>query len=105
VVDGRSVVPSWWIADALRGGDDSAAAFAADEHAEDMPGGHYRNQWWVPAGRRVLLGLGIHGQFLYVDRGARLVVAKLSTWPTPLDEQQKIATLAVCEAVANHLAP
>jgi CubicO group peptidase (beta-lactamase class C family) len=103
VVDGRSVVPPWWIADTLRGAGDSAAAFAADEHAAEMPGGHYRNQWWVPAGGGVLLGLGIHGQFLHVDRGARVVVAKLSTWPTPLDAEQRAATIAAFEAIATRL--
>ena len=103
LVDGRSVVPAWWIADTLRGGDDSVGAFAADEHATDLPGGHYRNQWWVPAGGRALLALGIHGQFLYVDRGAGVVVAKLSTWPTPLDAERRAATLATCQAIADHV--
>jgi hypothetical protein len=41
-VAGRSVVAAEWIADTLRGGEDSVAAFAADEHAVDYPGGHYR---------------------------------------------------------------
>jgi CubicO group peptidase (beta-lactamase class C family) len=104
VVDGRRVVPAWWIADARRGGEDSATAFAADEHAADMPGGHYRSQWWVPAGGRVLLALGIHGQFLYVDRGAGVVAAKLSTWPVPLDPAGSAATLAAFAAIADHLA-
>jgi CubicO group peptidase (beta-lactamase class C family) len=101
--EGRSVVPAGWIADTWRGADDSAAAFAAGRHAVDLPGGHYRNQWWVPAGGRVLLGVGIHGQFLYVDRGARVVVVTLSTWPTPLDEVQSPATLAAFQAIADHL--
>jgi CubicO group peptidase (beta-lactamase class C family) len=102
--DGRSVVPAAWIADTLRGGEDSKEAFAADEHAEDLPGGHYRNQWWVPAGGGVLLGWGIHGQFLYVDRDAGVVAVKLSTWPTPLDEDQRAATLATFQAIVQDLA-
>jgi CubicO group peptidase (beta-lactamase class C family) len=96
-------VPAWWIADARKGGEDSGAAFAQDEHAADLPGGHYRSQWWVPAGGRVLLGLGIHGQFLYVDRAARVVIAKLSTWPTPLDDELRAATLATFATIADHL--
>jgi CubicO group peptidase (beta-lactamase class C family) len=101
--EGRSVVPASWIADAREGGEDSGAAFAQDEHAADLPGGHYRSQWWVPAGGRVLLGLGIHGQFLYVDRAARVVIAKLSTWPTPLDDELRAATLATFATIADHL--
>jgi CubicO group peptidase (beta-lactamase class C family) len=80
--------PADWLADTLAGGEDSAEAFAADEHGADMPGGHYRNQWWVPAGGRVLLAMGIHGQFLFVDREAHVVIALLSTWPTPLDDSR-----------------
>lgn len=89
VVDGREIVPAEWLQDTLAGGDDSADAFAPDEHSAELPGGHYRNQWWVPAGRRVFVGRGIHGQFLFVDRGTRTVIALLSTWPTSLDPERR----------------
>jgi CubicO group peptidase (beta-lactamase class C family) len=89
------VVPAGWIADTLAGEDDSADAFAAsDEYREMLPGGHYRNQWWVPAGGQTLVGLGIHGQFLYVDRATRTVCARVSTWPTSLDDDRRQRTLA-----------
>ena len=58
IVAGRQVVPAEWLDDTLAGGDDSAEAFAQDEHSADLPGGHYRNQWWVPAGGRAFLGMG-----------------------------------------------
>jgi CubicO group peptidase (beta-lactamase class C family) len=103
VVDGRPLVPADWLADTLAGGEDSVAAFAADEHSADMPGGHYRNQWWVPAGRRVLLAMGIHGQFLFVDVEARIVIALLSTWPTPLDEDRRRAVLEAFAATTHDL--
>jgi CubicO group peptidase (beta-lactamase class C family) len=103
VVDGRPLVPADWLADTLAGGEDSAAAFAADEHSADMPGGHYRNQWWVPAGRRVLLAMGIHGQFLFVDVEARIVIALLSTWPTPLDDARRRAVLEAFAATTQGL--
>jgi CubicO group peptidase (beta-lactamase class C family) len=83
---GRQIIPAQWLADTLTGDDDARGAFAQDEHSAELPGGHYRNQWWVPPGRRVLLGLGIHGQFLFIDRATDTVIALLSTWPTPLDD-------------------
>jgi CubicO group peptidase (beta-lactamase class C family) len=86
VVDGRQLVPADWLDDTLAGGPDSAEAFAQDEHSETMPGAHYRNQWWVPAGGQVFLGQGIHGQFLYADRATGTVIAVLSTWETSLDD-------------------
>jgi CubicO group peptidase (beta-lactamase class C family) len=93
VADGRQVVPADWLADTLAGGDDSAPAFAQDEHSAELPGGHYRNQWWVPAGHRVFLAMGIHGQFLFVDRATGAVIALLSTWPTSLDPDRRRVVL------------
>lgn len=94
VADDRRIVPARWLADTLAGGADSAEAFAQSEHGTELPGGHYRNQWWVPAGHQVLLGMGIHGQFLFVDRHSRTVIALLSTWPTSLDPSRRDAVMA-----------
>jgi CubicO group peptidase (beta-lactamase class C family) len=33
----------------------------------------------------LLFGLGIHGQYLFLDRGNRIVIAMLSSQPLPLD--------------------
>jgi CubicO group peptidase (beta-lactamase class C family) len=102
-VDGRQVVPAAWLDDTLAGGADSAAAFAQDEHAGDLPGGHYRNQWWVPEDRQTLLAMGIHGQFVIADRATRTVMAVLSTWPTPLDPERRRGVLAAFRATAAQL--
>ncbi len=92
--DGRQVVPVSWIADTLRGGPDSVTAFAGNDYEAYFPGGHYRDQWWVSAGERVLVGLGVYGQHPYVDRGAGVAVAKFSAWPTPRDQDPRMTTLA-----------
>lgn len=102
-VDGRQVVPAQWLADTLAGGQDSAGAFAQDEHSADLPGGHYRNQWWVPAGHQVLLAMGIHGQFLFVDRSTRTVIALLSTWPTSLDPERHRLTMEAFSATTQQV--
>jgi len=61
----------------------------------------YRNQFWVPyADRRVLMCVGIHGQLIYVDFDRAVVVAKLSSWPTPLNSALSTATLALADAAA-----
>jgi CubicO group peptidase (beta-lactamase class C family) len=103
-VDGRRVVPAAWLDDTLAGGEDSAEAFAQDEHSDDMPGGHYRNKWWVPSGGQVFLGLGIHGQFLFVDRATDTVIAVLSTWETSLDDDRHRATLEAFRDTSAQLA-
>ncbi len=98
------VVPAAWIADTLAGGADSREAFAADEENRDwLPGGHYRNKWWVPAGGQELIAVGIHGQYLYINRAAETVCARLSTWPVSFDDALDQQTLAAFRATASEL--
>lgn len=103
VADGRQVVAREWLDDTLSGAGDSAAAFAQDEHSADLPGGHYRNQWWVPAGHRTFVGLGIHGQFLFADRTSGVVIAVLSTWPVSLDPERHQRTMDAFWETARQL--
>jgi CubicO group peptidase (beta-lactamase class C family) len=108
--DGRSmtgerVLPEWWIRDTFTGDPDSRDAFAASPTDTRMPGGMYRNQFWLPyADREVLLCLGIHGQMVYVNPTARVVGVKLSSWPVPQDPAMLSATLGAFDAAAAHLA-
>jgi CubicO group peptidase (beta-lactamase class C family) len=85
----RPIVPEWFIEDAELNGDREAYDLAAspdDSHV--IPSPAYRNNFWTaaPAGGPVLMGLGIFGQFLYVDRAAEFVMAVFSTQPTPSEE-------------------
>jgi CubicO group peptidase (beta-lactamase class C family) len=96
----HQVVPEAWIADSFAGGPDSRLAFALSSNDTRMPGGMYRNQFWVPwPDRQVLLCLGIHGQMVYVDRETGLVAVKLSSWPTPQDPWRLFSTLAAFDAI------
>ncbi len=98
---GERVVPATWIADTRTGGPDSRAAFAACRLDNGMPGGMYRNQFWIPyPGTDVLLCLGIHGQMIYINRPAQLVAVKLSSWPLPQDAWKYFATMRAFDAVA-----
>ncbi len=100
-ITGDQVVPPWWIEDTFAGGPDSVRAFAESPDDNRMPGGLYRNQFWVPdAARPVLLCLGIHGQMIYVNRRAGLVAAKLSSWPTPQDAWKLFSTVAAFDAIS-----
>jgi CubicO group peptidase (beta-lactamase class C family) len=104
VVDGRQAVPAAWLDDTLAGGADSAAAFAQDEHSADFPGGHYRSQWWVPAGHATFIAQGIHGQFLFVDRPSSVVIAVVATWPTSLDPERHARAIDAFVQTARQLA-
>jgi CubicO group peptidase (beta-lactamase class C family) len=101
---GERVLPAWWIRDSLIGDPDSRQAFADSPTDTQMPGGMYRNQFWVPyADREVLLCIGIHGQMVYINPAARMVGVKLSSWPVPQDAALLAATLKAFDAVADYV--
>jgi CubicO group peptidase (beta-lactamase class C family) len=100
----QQVVPAAWIADTLDGGPDSRPAFAACPDDTGLPGGMYRNQVWLPyPGSNVVLCLGMCGQVIYVNRGAEMVAAKLSTQPHS-HEPHMLDTLRAFDAAAHELA-
>jgi len=104
--DGRArrgrVVPATWLADVRNPPPDVRAAFARTDNEPVLPGGWYRSQFWVLPGQDapVLLCLGIHGQLIYVDRAARTVVVKLSSWPEAQNTSYLVDTLRACAAIA-----
>ena len=102
---GNPVVPAAWLA-ATRAPDPGVReAFAATENELVLPGGWYRNQFWVipGPGGPVLVCLGIHGQLVYADRAARTVVVKLSSWPDPQHTGYLLDTLRACAALTAGL--
>ncbi len=95
------VVPQWWLDDSYAGGPDSRDAFADSVDDSRLPGGMYRNQFWIPfPDRAALLCLGIHGQLLYVEPARRLVVVKLSSWPQPQNLTFFLDTLAAVKSIS-----
>jgi CubicO group peptidase (beta-lactamase class C family) len=88
----------------VAGTTDSREAFAACPVDNGMPGGSYRNQFWIPyPSDAVLLCLGIHGQMIYINRPARVVAAKLSSWPLPQDAWKLFSTIRAFDAVAAEM--
>jgi CubicO group peptidase (beta-lactamase class C family) len=102
---GERVLDEAWLRETYLGAPDSRQAFAASPTDTRMPGGMYRNQFWLPyRDSSVLLCLGIHGQMIYVNPGARMVGVKVSSWPVPQDAAMLSATLQTFDACAVHLA-
>src|SRR5713101_3962384 len=102
---GRCVVPETWLADARTPDAGVREAFARTDNESVLPGGWYRDQFWFVPGRSgpVLVCLGIHGQLVYVDRAARTVVVKMSSWPDAQNTAYLLDTLQACGAVAARL--
>ena len=100
--NGERVLSAEWVDDIFTGAEDSAEVFAASPSGRSYPGGMYRSQFWLPsASRDVVIGIGIHGQMLYIDRATQTVGIKLSSDPEPVSLAAQHGTLAMFEAIAE----
>ena len=104
--DGRQVVPAAWLADTRREGD--RAAWATGDFAGSMSERplRYRNQWYVmgEGDDGPLFGVGIHGQYLWVDPRSMTVMVKFSSQPEPADDSKDRLSLDAMWAVGEALA-
>jgi CubicO group peptidase (beta-lactamase class C family) len=69
-----------------------------------LPNGVYRSFCYKPGeDPDVIMGIGIHGQMLYVDRPRNVVIAKQSSWPNPDSEEMHLDAFHACQAIARAL--
>ncbi|MEU8229081.1 serine hydrolase [Actinoplanes sp. NPDC048967] len=104
VVAGRQVVPRDWVRRS-RGSDlPQLAVGALGPSGYDHYG--YANQWWTlgESSFNAFTGLGVHGQYLFVDPTADVVIVKCSAWPTQDDERRDRETITALRRVADHFA-
>lgn len=101
--NGAPIIPAAWIDDIFSNGDPVAWADGDLAPYFGNRSMHYRNKWYVDRDRKMAMGLGIHGQHLFVDRVQDMVIAKLSSQAAPLDANLTEMTLRFAEAVSDHL--
>lgn len=101
VANGRQVVPGWWIDDINDNGDPQA--WARGDFAELFPNASYRSKFYqIDRTRRTLCCLGIHGQYIYIDPVAELVIVRVASEPIPLDIESTRAWRRGFEAIVQH---
>ncbi|MFJ8046003.1 serine hydrolase domain-containing protein [Kitasatospora sp. NPDC096147] len=100
---GRQVVPEPWV-ERSRG--TGLPHLEVGALGEGWPGGYgYANQWWTLGGpNRAFTGLGIHGQYLWIDPVADVVVVKTSAWPVADDPELDGETATALTALVERLA-
>jgi len=103
-LNGRQVVPAEWVRDCWRADKETIGAFDPSTPLEDCPDGMYRNNWWVrdPI-RGIYYGAGVYGQRIFIHLPANVVIAKLSSWPDPLDDALGAMQIDAFEAIAGFL--
>ena len=102
IASGRQVVPQSWIADIRTNGD--REAWRKGDMLALLPDGNYRSNWYDAGGASgAFMGAGIHGQWLYIDPKAELVIAKLSSQPLPVDQPMDLMHLDMFDAIARSI--
>jgi CubicO group peptidase (beta-lactamase class C family) len=99
--DGQQIVPKTVIDDIRRGGD---RALFAQAGYKTLPGWSYRSMWWVshnPHG--AFTARGIHGQGIYVDPVAEMIVVRFASHPLAANANYDATSLPAYDAVARHL--
>lgn len=84
----------------------SRAAFTRGPDANALSADwSYRAQWWIrhTYGREAIMAIGVHGQWIYVDRARRVAIVKQSSQPTSVDNGIDQFIVNACDAVIDHL--
>ncbi|MEJ6782441.1 serine hydrolase domain-containing protein [Aminobacter sp. Piv2-1] len=96
--EGGRILPQAWVEDTIHAGD--ADAWQRGTMTNLFAGGRYRNKWYQTGNAsQAYCGIGIHGQWLYVDPKAEVVIAKMSSQALPVDDPLDLDNGAFFEAL------
>ena len=99
--NGQQIVPKAVVADIRGGGDKDKFAGAG---YKTLPGWSYRNMWWVSHNEHgAYSARGIHGQAIYIDPKAEMVIARYASHPLPNNAFADPTSLPAYHALAKHL--
>lgn len=94
------VVSERWVRDTTTGGD--KAAWKAGDMAHLFADGAYRNKWYATGlSSGAFCGIGIHGQWVYVDPKREVVIVKMSSQALPVDDLLDKECLVFFDQIAD----
>jgi CubicO group peptidase (beta-lactamase class C family) len=99
--NGQQIVPKTVVADIRNGG--SKEKFAKAGYTL-LPNWSYRSMWWVSHNDHgTYAARGIHGQTVYIDPKAEMVVARYASHPIAANAANDPTSLPAYDALANFL--
>jgi len=99
--NGQQIVPKVVVDDIRKGGSKDDFAKAG---YKTLPGWTYRNMWWVSNNEHgAFSARGIHGQVIYIDPKAEMVIARYASFPIAANAFLDPTSLPAYHALAKHL--
>lgn len=99
--NGQDIVPKKAIEEITRGGSREAFVFG---NYPTLQGWSYKDQWWVSHDDHgVFMARGIHGQAIYVDPAAEMVIARFASHPLAANVNLDPLSLPAYRAIADRL--
>ncbi len=100
-LNGQRLFPKQVVENIQTGGDKKAFAKAG---YTTMKGGSYRSMWWVFHNEHgAFAARGVHGQTIYVDPTADMVIVRFASFPTAKNAGIDPTSLPAYQAVAEYL--
>ena len=97
---GVQIIPQRWVDETFAGA--SPDVISADYLQALHPGGSYKNKWWITASAsREIFGVGIYGQYVWVDPTTQCVIVKFSSLPIPVDSLHSRKHMALFRAICS----
>ncbi len=101
VINGERLFPQKVVENIRTGGDRSAFAKAG---YTTLKGGSYRSMWWVFHNKHgAFAARGVHGQTIYVDPSAEMVIVRFASFPEAKNAKIDPTSLPAYQAVAEYL--
>ena len=100
-LNGQRLFPQEVVENIRAGGDKRAFAKAG---YKTLKGGSYRGMWWVFHNKHgAFAARGVHGQTIYVDPTAEMVIVRFSSFPSAKNAKIDPTSLPAYQAVAEYL--
>ena len=100
-INGQQLFPKKVIENIRTGGDKEAFAKAG---YKTLKGGSYRSMWWIFHNKHgAFAARGVHGQTIYIDPEAEMVIVRFASYPTAKNAQIDPTSLPAYQAVAEYL--
>ncbi|MEZ2720890.1 serine hydrolase domain-containing protein [Paenalcaligenes hominis] len=98
---GRQILPAQAIENIQLGGDKSVFAKA---NYTTLPNASYKSMWWIfHNDHRAFAARGVHGQTIYIDPTADMVIVRFASFPVASNAAMDPTSLPAYQAVADYL--